>query len=231
MGGVILRLTGCLMLGLGMPSGRGVGHQEIVIGQSGAGQLKAHIDFTMPVELPVSPFPGFDGWADAMPGYASAFVDEPAEDLFQLPPGVNIVFILAAEDVGIHVWNDHGSAFLPVGGSFFLGMQYFDSHPVWNITNGVPGTSYALQMFIRDTTGTLTDSEPFSVVFTPHRPAAGDVDGNGAINAVDIGLFVGVLLGTDTTPVHVVASDANGDGVANGADMQPFVTAWLAAQP
>src|SRR5262249_590168 len=121
-------------------------HDEVVAAHNAAGQLVAHLDFTQPYALPPSPFPGINGYALAEPGYSSLVADEPAEDLFTLLPASSIRFVLLAKDPGIEVWNDTGSGFMPIGGTFFLGPPFFDSHPVWNIVSGSPGTNYALTM-------------------------------------------------------------------------------------
>ena len=53
----------------------------------------------------------------------------------------------------------------------------------------------------------------------------GDIDGNGATDSSDISLFVGVLLGTDSDPIHRERSDFTCDGLADGQDIEPFVIA------
>src|SRR5262249_20257488 len=53
------------------------------------------------------------------------------------------------------------------GDTFTLGNPPFDSHPVWNITDGEPGKSYTLRMRLHDTTGRYQDSDVFAPVFTP----------------------------------------------------------------
>lgn len=39
----------------------------------------------------------------------------------------------------------------------------------------------------------------------------------------DVGLFVAVLLGQNSTPSRILASDINSDGVTDGLDIQLFV--------
>ena len=70
----------------------------------------------------------------------------------------------------MEVWNDHGSAFMQPGESFFIGPPIFDTHPVWNLVKGAPGNSYSLTLRIEDVNGIYTDSEPFVVSFTPEPP-------------------------------------------------------------
>lgn len=57
-------------------------------------------------------------------------------------------------------------------------------------------------------------------------PLVGDIDADGDVDSVDQELFVGVLLGTNTNPLHVARSDLNGDSATNGADV-PAMTAAL----
>ena len=55
----------------------------------------------------------------------------------------------------------------------------------------------------------------------------GDIDGDGDLDAVDQGLFIDVLAGSDTDPQHRARSDLNGDGAPNGLDISDFVVARL----
>jgi hypothetical protein len=57
---------------------------------------------------------------------------------------------------------------------------------------------------------------------------AGDIDGDGDVDAVDIGLFVGVLIGTEVNADYQWRSDLDHNGQADGRDIQPFVDALLA---
>ncbi len=141
---------------------------EIDVGHTAAGQLKAVVEFEQPLELPVSVFPGISGYATGLVGIHSVILDESGEDLFQFPPGpASFQFILVAKDPGIEVWNDTGSAFMSVGQSYFMGESPFDVHPIWNITTGTPGNSYTLTLKFHDTSGTYTDSDPITATFTP----------------------------------------------------------------
>ena len=156
-------LGAALSMSLGSIS---LAHDELVVGRSASGKLKVEIAFPQPIVLPVAPV-GFVGYAAGDPGYSSIFADEPLEDLFLLSPNSNIRFILVEKDPGIEVFNDTGSAFMPIGGSFFLGSPFFDSHPFWNIVSGSPGNSYTLTMKVHDTTSIYLDSDPYNVTFTP----------------------------------------------------------------
>lgn len=141
--------------------------EEIHVGRSAAGQLKVHLEFTPPVGIPPSVFPGIPGYATADLALHSTVLDEPDEDLFQLSTAVDLRFVLLAKDPGMEVWNDHGSAFMATNESFGIGQSPFDLHPVWNLVNGIPGNEYALTLKLHDQNGIYSDSDPFVLPFTP----------------------------------------------------------------
>ena len=144
----------------------------MLFGHNAAGQLQVRIEFEQPFELPVSVFPGISGFATGEMGLHSTILDEPANDFFQLSPAADFRFILLAEDPGMEVWNDHGSAFMTNGESFFIGQAPFDTHPVWNLVTWTSGPSYSLTLKIIDLNGIYTDSAPFTLSFTA-APSAG----------------------------------------------------------
>jgi endonuclease/exonuclease/phosphatase family metal-dependent hydrolase len=57
---------------------------------------------------------------------------------------------------------------------------------------------------------------------------AGDINGDGALNALDVPDFVNVLLGLNTDAAAVTASDINLSGAADGDDVMPFIELLLA---
>jgi len=225
-----IRYWGCALVVLGTVCAAR-GHDELLIGRNSSNQLVIHFHQHEAIPMLVSVFPGYPGWAAFAQGFESLPLDDPDEDVFTLDPASDLEFVVFSQDKGIRISNDNGSGFVPVGGAFHLGMPFFDFHPIWNIYDGVPGIEYTIEVFARDRSGISTDSEPVAVTFTPVRPAAGDADGNGAINAADISVFVEVLLGVDDDPVHEAASDVSGNGSADGDDVGEFVAAWMAAQP
>src|SRR5947208_1797594 len=93
---------------------------EVHVGRTAVGQLKIHVEFTQPLELPASIFPGISGYATGLVGFHSTELDEPAEDFFQLSTASDFRFILLAKTPGMEVWNDHGSGYMTVGESFFV---------------------------------------------------------------------------------------------------------------
>lgn len=164
----------CLTLAALVSAGvlRVAAEQEIHVGCSAAGQLKAKLEFTQPVEVEPSIFPGISGFATAGLALHSAGLDEPTNDFFQLSTAVDLRFILLAKDAGMEVWNDNGTGFMATNGSFFIGQSPFDTHPVWNTVNGTPGHEYALTLKLRDLNGIYSESAPFVLRFTP-RPWPG----------------------------------------------------------
>jgi len=143
--------------------------QEVVLlfGRNATGQIKCVTDFPQPILLPVSIYRGVPGYARADIGLHSTFLDEPAHDFFQFSPDADFQFVLLAKSRGMEVWNDHGSAFLPVGGTFFVGPSQFDTHPMWNIPNLRQIGSLALSLKLHDMNGIYSDSDPITLSFKP----------------------------------------------------------------
>ncbi|MFQ5422717.1 MAG: FG-GAP-like repeat-containing protein [Phycisphaerae bacterium] len=80
------------------------------------------------------------------------------------------------------------------------------------------------------TTRTLTNiaTNQTYPLYPPDR--LGDADGNGVIDAADVGVLVAVLLGTDTSVPHEAVNDFNGDGRADGLDIDPFVQTMISGR-
>lgn len=172
--GLLTRQGFSLLLLSGMVSGFSptapAADNDVLVAHAAHGQLKARVEFPLPLDLESSTFPGFPGFATGEVGFHSAAEDEPADDLFQLSPLADTRFILLAKDPGMEVWNDHGSAPMAIGESFFMGPPFFDTHPLFNLQIGIPGQSYSLTLRIHDVMGIYTDSEPFELTFTPALP-------------------------------------------------------------
>jgi len=143
---------------------------EVDIAHTAAGQLKVEIEFQPPLVLRPSVFPGIIGYATGEVGFHSVIFDDPTNDSFQLSTDADFRFILVARDPGMEVWNDHGSAYMTNGESFYIGVPPFDTHPVWNIVSGVPGNNYSLTLKLRDLNSIYPDSAPFTLSFTPIAP-------------------------------------------------------------
>ena len=144
-----------------------LGEKEITVGRSAAGQLKVDIDFTRPLELEASIFPGISGYATGELGIHSTILDDPANDFFQLSAAADFRFVLLAKDSGMEVWNDTGSGYMGINDTFFIGPSPFDTHPIWNLVSGTPGNAYSLTLKLRDLNGVYLDSAPFVLSFTP----------------------------------------------------------------
>jgi hypothetical protein len=56
---------------------------------------------------------------------------------------------------------------------------------------------------------------------------AGDIDGDGDVDASDQSMFVSVMIGTDTDAVHISRCDLNADLSTDGRDVPPFVAVML----
>jgi hypothetical protein len=147
-----------------------VAEEEILVGRSAAGQLKVVVEFDQPFALPVSIFPGISGYATGEMGLHSTILDEPDNDFFQLSTAADFRLTLLAKDPGMEVWNDNGSGYMNVGELFFVGESPFDTHPIWNLVTGTPGTSYSLTLKLRDLNGVYPDSAPFVLSFTAVPP-------------------------------------------------------------
>lgn len=68
-----------------------------------------------------------------------------------------------------------------------------------------------------------TNLSVFVHLVVPALPRPGDIDDDGDVDMTDRDLFVGVLLGTNTSPPHVARSDLNYDGAADAGDIPQFV--------
>jgi hypothetical protein len=66
----------------------------------------------------------------------------------------------------MEVWNDTGSGYLGIGESFYIGPAPFDTHPIWNLLGGSPGTAYSLTLRLHDLNGVYPDSAPVILRFT-----------------------------------------------------------------
>jgi hypothetical protein len=197
------------------------GEEEVMVGRTSAGRLAALVEAPQPLPLPVSVFPGIPGWAAGELGFHSAFVDSPGDDLFVLPPEVDIRFVLVSTDAGVQVLNDHGSGWLAPGESFELGSPFFDVHPLFNIVPGAAATSYSVRIVLHDPSGQFTDSEIVTISFTPEHACAADWNLSGAVDSQD---FFDFLLA-----FFAGRADFNADGATNSQDFFDFLTAFFAA--
>lgn len=150
-------------------------HDTIQVGRSAAGQMVGHLHFDDAfLYLPESVFPGFEGFAAPDPGWEAVHEDHPDEDLFMLPHSADIAAVLLASDAEMGVWN--GSAFVGVGESLLLGHPAFHIHPIWNaFPSAQVGGTYEMTFMLTDLSGQFTDSDPFTLVFSPIPEPSGAV--------------------------------------------------------
>jgi hypothetical protein len=141
--------------------------EEIHLGRTAAGQLKIQVEFTQPLPLPLSVYPGITGYATANVGLHSTVFDDPTNDFSQPSTSADFQFILVAKDPGMEVWNDTGSGYMRTGESYFIGPPPFDNHPVWNLPGSSPGIVYSLTLRFHDSNAVYPDSAPVILRFTP----------------------------------------------------------------
>jgi len=66
-----------------------------------------------------------------------------------------------------------------------------------------------------------------TIVLSACAQGDGDINCDGAVTDADLGLFVGVLLGTETDSSYVTRSDLNNSNTRDGLDIAPFTQAYL----
>ena len=114
--------------------------------------------------------------------------------------------------------------------TFLLGHPLFDSHPLWNITQGTPGQPLSLTLRLHDAAGLYTDSDEFTVSFTPSRISVGcraDADHDFVITPADVASFVNSWI--ISLVLGVLNADFDGNGLIEPADVAAFVNAWFQA--
>ncbi len=197
--------------------------EEIVVGHNGEGRLAVLVGFAQPLPLDPSVFPGIIGYATGTYGFANADIDMPASGVFMLDLTADIEATLISADNGIQIYD--GLSVLPVGGTMFFGTPFFDYHPVFNITQGVPGVPQTLRFVVRDRSGIYADSAAFDVVFTPQYCAA-DFNFDGAVDFFDYDDFVACFEGGACPAGH--SADFNADTAVDFFDYDDFVSAFEA---
>ena len=160
-------------------------HNLVDIARNSSGQLVRHTHIAQPFPMPESVFgPTYPGYATASLGLATIFSDDPGHGLFMVDPAANIQLIVVGVDPGLGLYNENGSAILPVGGTWHCGSHPFHQHPLWQINPGVPAQPYTIQLKLRDLSGIHTDSNVFSLSFAPK--CNGDANLNGAVDIDDL---------------------------------------------
>jgi hypothetical protein len=163
---------------------RAFAHDEIFVGHNAAGQLVAHNGQHHPIRMPVTNLPGFTGWSVGGPGIESQGTDDPKEDFYALPDTAEIEIVLSNIDPTLHLFNNDGSGFVPVGGTYVVLTPFFHWHCFWNLSDGQYGTVYTAELTFFDQSGQFTPSAPVTIEFIPQCP--GDVDLSTVVNVVDL---------------------------------------------
>jgi hypothetical protein len=196
----------------------------IRVGKNFAGQLKVLLDYTPPAPVLSSSNPNVAGWASDRLGFVSIFTDDVFNDLHPLPANSSINLVVVGGDVQMHVYNPAGSAHVPVGGTWPLGVPYFDQHPLWHISPGAYGNAYSIELKLHDSTGQVTDSDVFTLKFAP--ACMGDIDRNAI---VDIDDMLAVINQWGSCPLQCQTdcpADTDASCKVNIDDLLAVVTHW-----
>lgn len=148
-------------------------HEDLVVGQTGAGQLAiefAHFDETH-VLPPVSGL--VNGWCGDHPGFAHLHEDEPAEDFFTLPDGVEVTLEIVTIDAGLTL-NPLTDALDAPGETLVLGGDHLHTHVDFCIdesaTPELQNYSVTFRLLDTGTTG-LSASANYELSFVPEPTA------------------------------------------------------------
>lgn len=142
-------------------------HDTLAVGRSATNQLMVVPHFENdPLPLPESVFQKFEGYAAPDPGFEAIETEDLDAGLFPMSSAANVQLILLAADDGIQLYN--GLTPMTVGESMTFGNPIFHVHPIWNALPGtVPGQLYHMTFRLHDSEGIYTDSEEFTLVFSP----------------------------------------------------------------
>ena len=133
-----MRLRATLFAGALLPfsmawGGDDHGHEDFVVGRTGAGQLAVEFDIAELIELP--PASGLiQGWAAADTDIMNLKSKKPEEDFFVLDSGAQIIFELVSIDPAFKLWSPgFGSLLDTPADEFVLGTSDFDIHLTFHI--------------------------------------------------------------------------------------------------
>lgn len=95
-------------------------------------------------------------------------------------------------------------------------------------TTVMGGASGYPSFFMKEATDPGATPPRLTIVLSSCSQGDGDIDCDGDVDAADLGLFVGVLLGTELHADYVERSDLNVSGTRDGNDIQAFIQTFLA---
>ena len=150
---------------------------DLEVGKDGSGAIAVEGDLDEAFELPPVDGPLLFGCALDDPGFLSIEEDEPAEDLFAIPAGTEILFELVAIDPGLLIYSPGFADTLDTPGqSFSLGTVPFDTHPTWHIDSTDPAWNpngtYSVTFRLVDASGTCDPSPDLTASVTCGEPGA-----------------------------------------------------------
>lgn len=156
---------------------------DIIVGVSGAGQLKFEFDEDILsglefIELPPSVAPGIAGWIGDDPGFDHLGTAEPDEDFYPMAGGAMIRLVGVDVDAALFVraatlGSPVAISPSPTLGSLTLGDEELHTHGLWHIDSEATGYDsfqsvwHGTFMFVDVGTTGYADSDPFTLGFVP----------------------------------------------------------------
>ncbi len=166
-----------IVIGWVMPASAQHHHHEgdIVVGRSLSGQLKVELPGEQVKLSPIiSGLPGYEGWASDDPGFDALEADEVEEDFYVLAMGTRVYLMAAAGHLAdaLKVRDINTLAVLidSSGGAAPFDLEELHTHVIWHVDSTVIGfnplvTEYSGSFYLRDASGTYSDSDAFTLSF------------------------------------------------------------------
>lgn len=196
---------------------------EVAIAHNAANQLVVLNGVESPASIRRSIFAGVPGYAVSTIGFENIPFDEPDDDAYVLSALSNISVRLVSVDAGAAIYDNLNV--LGAGQSMQMGPPFFDYHPIFSITSlaSQPGQVFSFTLIAHDTSGTYTDSDPFTITLTP--ACVGDANLSGTISVQDIFDFLAAYFQGSPT------ADVNGVGGVTIQDIFDFLAAYFSPCP